>query len=119
MKIKSETIVIMSMSMSILSMFSTFWSYHTRSKKNSRHLLSLGSLIQMFTWMLLIATKIGVYVFSFINYPGLFFVPVLIQFSITFIILSYSKISPIFRAFSFHDRVIHCLVSCVLPLAVS
>ena len=36
-------------------------------------------------------------VFSFINFPGLFFVPVLLQFLVTASVLSFTKVSKLVR----------------------
>ena len=69
--------------------------------------------------MLLIITKLAIYVISFVNFPGLFFVPLLVQFVMVLLVLSFTNISPRFRLLTWHDRMIHCLVCCVLPLAVS
>lgn len=117
--ISFEVIIMMSMVISILSLFTTFWSYHTRSKQRFRRLLSSSTLLQLITWILLIITKLAIYVISFINFPGLFFVPVLIQFFVTLLVLTFTKVSPSFHASTWHDRMIHCMVCCVLPLAVS
>merc|ERR1719410_241262 len=117
--ISFEVIIMMSMVISILSLFTTFWSYHTRSKQRFRRLLSSSTFLQLITWILLIITKLAIYVISFINFPGLFFVPVLIQFFVTLLVLTFTKVSPSFRASAWHDRLIHCMVCCVLPLAVS
>jgi len=117
--ISFETIIIISMVLSVLSIFTTFWSYHTRSKQRFRRLLSTSTFLQLVTWILLITTKLFIYVISFINFPGLFFVPVIIQFCVTASVLSFTNVSPSFRASAWHDRMIHCMVCCVLPLAVS
>lgn len=117
--ISFETIIIISMVMSVLSVFTTFWSYHTRSKQRFRRLLSTSTFLQLVTWILLITTKLFIYVISFINFPGLFFIPVIIQFCVTASVLSFTNVSPSFRASAWHDRMIHCMVCCVLPLAVS
>ena len=100
-----------------------------------RRLLSSSTFLQLITWILLIITKLAIYVISFINFPGLFFVPVLIQFFVTLLVLTFTKVSPSFHASAWHDRyittqmcsclnlfltrMIHCMVCCVLPLAVS
>ena len=84
-----------------------------------RRLLSSSTFLQLVTWILLIITKLAIYVISFINFPGLFFVPVLIQFCVTLLVLTFTNVSPSFRASAWHDRLIHCMVCCVLPLAVS
>ena len=117
--ISFEYIIMISMVLSVLSIFTTFWSYHTRSKQRFRRLLSTSTFLQLVTWILLIATKLFVYVISFINFPGLFFVPVIIQFCVTASVFSFTNVSPSFRASAWHDRMIHCMVCCVLPLAVS
>jgi len=117
--ISFEVIIMMSMVISILSLFTTFWSYHTRSKQRFRRLLSWSTFLQLVTWILLIITKLAIYVISFINFPGLFFVPVVIQFCVTLIVLTFTNVSPSFHASAWHDRLIHCMVCCVLPLAVS
>ena len=85
----------------------------------SRRLLSSSTFLQLVTWILLIITKLAIYVISFINFPGLFFVPVLIQFCVTLLVLTFTNVSPSFKASAWHDRLIHCMVCCVLPLAVS
>merc|ERR1719410_3122086 len=117
--ISFEVIIMLSMVISVLSLFTTFWSYHTRSKQRFRRLLSTSTFLQLVTWILLIITKLAIYVISFINFPGLFFVPVLIQFCVTLVVLTFTNVSPSFRASAWHDRLIHCMVCCVLPLAVS
>jgi len=117
--ISFEYIIMISMVLSVLSIFTTFWSYHTRSKQRFRRLLSTSTFLQLVTWILLITTKLFVYVISFINFPGLFFVPVLVQFCVTATVLTFTGVSPSFRASAWHDRLIHCMVCCVLPLAVS
>jgi len=107
------------MVLSVFSLFATFWSYHVRSKQYFRPLLSVSTFLQFITWILLITTKLVVYVISFINFPGLFFVPVVIQFFVTATVLSFTKVSPSFLGTPWPDRLIHCMVCCVLPLAVS
>ena len=108
--ISFEYVIIISMVASVFSIFATFWSYHTRSKQCFRQPFSLSTLLQLVTWILLIATKLFVYVIAFINFPALFFVPVLMQFLVTATILSFTNVSPSFRASPWHDRVIHCMV---------
>ena len=76
-------------------------------------------MLQLVTWILLIITKLAIYVISFVNFPGLFFVPLLVQFLVVLLVLSSTKVSPRFRLLTWHDRMIHCLVCCVIPLAVS
>jgi len=117
--ISFEYIIMISMVLSVLSIFTTFWRYHTRSKQLFRRMLSTSTFLQLVTWILLITTKLFVYVISFINFPGLFFIPVIIQFCVTASVLSFTNVSPSFRASAWHDRMIHCMVCCVLPLAVS
>ena len=132
--ISFEFIIMLSMVLSILSLFTTFWSYHTRSKQRFRRLLSSSTFLQLVTWILLIITKLAIYVISFINFPGLFFIPVVIQFFVTLMVLTWTNVSPSFHACAWHDRytfdlrpqlfiissrLIHCMVCCVLPLAVS
>ena len=117
--ISFEYVIIISMVTSIFSIFTTFWSYHIRSKQYFRQAISSYTFLQLITWILLITTKLVVYVFAFMNFPALFFVPVLVQFFVTALILSFSNVSPSFKASAWHDRVIHCMVCCVLPLAMS
>ena len=112
--ISFEYVIIISMVASVFSIFATFWSYHTRSKQCFRQPFSLSTLLQLVTWILLIATKLFVYVIAFINFPALFFVPVLLQFLVTATILSFTNVSPSFRASPWHDRVIHCMVDTTL-----
>merc|ERR1711915_992344 len=90
-------------------------SYHTRSKQRFRRLLSVSTFLQLVTWILLITTKLFIYVISFINFPGLFFVPVIMQFCVTASVLSFTNVSPSFRASAWHDRVIHCMVAAFCP----
>ena len=71
-----------------------------------RRLLSSSTFLQLITWILLIITKLAIYVISFINFPGLFFVPVLIQFFVTLLVLTFTKVSPSFHASAWHDRYI-------------
>ena len=117
--ISFEYVIIISMVTSIFSIFTTFWSYHIRSKQYFRQAISAYTFLQLITWILLITTKLVVYVFAFMNFPALFFVPVLVQFFVTALILSFSNVSPSFKASAWHDRMIHCMVCCVLPLAMS
>ena len=117
--ISFEYVIIISMVFSIFSIFTTFWSYHIRSKQYFRQAVSAYTLLQLVTWILLITTKLIVYVVAFINFPALFFIPILLQFLVTGAILSFSNVSPSFKASPWHDRMIHCMVCCVLPLAVS
>lgn len=113
------TVIVFSMLISVLSILLTLWNYHVRAKQFYRSISSMSTLLIFTTWILLISTKLLVYVISFVNFPGLFFVPVLLQFVITYMVLSFSRISQNFCASSFNDRVIHCMVCCILPLAVS
>ena len=73
-----------------------------------RRLLSSSTFLQLITWILLIITKLAIYVISFINFPGLFFVPVLIQFFVTLLVLTFTKVSPSFHASAWHDR--YCII---------
>ena len=63
---------------SVFSIFATFWSYHSRSKQHFRQAVSSSTFLQLITWILLIATKLLVYVVAFINFPALFFIPVVL-----------------------------------------
>lgn len=109
--ISFEYVIIASMVASVFSIFATFWSYHSRSKQHFRQAVSSSTFLQLITWILLIATKLLVYVVAFINFPALFFIPVVLQFLVTGAILSFSNVSPCFKASPWHDRVIHCMVN--------
>ena len=79
-----------------------------------RRLLSSSTFLQLITWILLIITKLAIYVISFINFPGLFFVPVLIQFFVTLLVLTFTKVSPSFHASAWHDRYVTVkIISCL------
>ena len=80
------------------SIFTTFWSYHIRSKQYFRQAVSSSTFLQVITWIALITTKLVVYVIAFINFPALFFIPIVIQFCVTASILSFSNVSPSFKA---------------------
>merc|ERR1719370_706864 len=96
--ISFEYVIIISMVASIFSIFTTFWSYHIRSKQYFRQAVSSSTFLQVITWIALITTKLVVYVIAFINFPALFFIPVVIQFCVTASILSFSNVSPSFKA---------------------
>ena len=74
-----KTYIILTMIVSFLSMIHAIYKYHNRYRRSLRPMTNIGTPILLFTWTLLIVSKIIVYVIAFINTPGFFFVPALIK----------------------------------------
>ena len=76
--INFETYIIITMTVSFLTMIHAIWKYHNRHRRSLRPMASLATPILLFTWSMLITTKVFVYVVCFINTPGFFFIPALL-----------------------------------------
>ena len=63
------------MSISFVTMVSTILKYHNRNRRNLRETFSLHTLSLIIFWIILLVIKVAVYVFGFMNNPGLFWVP--------------------------------------------
>ena len=112
------TFVVITMIISCISMIFGIRAYHIRNKKHLRP-FSFGTVLLMFSWIILIATKIILNAICFLNYPGLVYVPVVIQITITFVVLRFTKISPSFQSLSSHLQMVHTLMVSLIPLSLT
>ena len=61
-----------SMSVSFLGMMPALLTYHNRGRQSLREKVSLHTASLVAFWIILLVIKVSVYVFAFLNNPGLF-----------------------------------------------
>ena len=108
-----KTYIIITMTVSFLTMLHAIYKYHNRHRKSLRPKASLGTPLLLFTWSLLIVTKVAVYVIAFINTPGFFFVPMLVKMFVSFILFQF--LVEEFKEKNNHEKFIFLLISFLLP----
>ena len=77
---------------------------------------SLATPLLLFTWTILIVTKVFIYVIAFINTPGFFCVPVLLKMLLSFIIFQFAVDE--FKKKQSHEKFIYILICFLLPASL-
>ena len=77
------------MSISFFTMVCTILKYHNRNRRNLRKTFSLYTVALVIVWIILLVLKVAVYVFGFMNNPGLFWVPMFVKMCLIW--LAFSK----------------------------
>ena len=67
-------------------------------------------------FVLILVTKVGIYVVGFQNTPALFVVPVITKIFINWLILNF--VEETFRTLAKHDKVVYILVSFLVPMPI-
>ena len=111
--INFKTYIIATMMISFLTMLHAIYKYHNRYRRSLRPMASLSTPILLFTWSILIMTKVSIYVIAFINTPGFFFVPILIKMLLSFIIFQFFVDD--FKEKQNHQKFIYLLISFLVP----
>ena len=71
--------VLVAMGASFVTMVSAILTYNSRGRSSLRKKVSLHTASLVIFWTLLLVTKVAVYVFGFMNNPGLFWVPMIVK----------------------------------------
>ena len=111
-----QTYIILTMSVSFLTMLHTVHKYHTRYRRALRPIANISTALLIFSWALLIFTKLTVYVVSFINTPGLFFEPIMIKTSV--LVTIFEHFDEDFPSRASHDKFIYILISNLIPISL-
>ena len=111
-----QIFVIASCSISFFTMAKAVLAYHNRSREALRPTFSLGGIFTVLMFILMIVTKVGVYIFGFQNMPGLFVVPVVIKIGIGWFL--FGIFDPAFSSMLSQDKIIYLLVSFLVPISV-
>ena len=77
------------MSISFATMVSAILAYHNRDRKSVRNTFSLHTASLVLFWVILLVTKVTVYLFGFMNSPGLFWVPMLVKIGLLCVSFSF------------------------------
>ena len=80
--------VVVAMSVSFVTMVSAILTYNNRGRSNLRGTFSWHTASLVAFWTLLLVIKVAVYVFGFMNNPGLFFVPMLLKMLLIWLFLT-------------------------------
>ena len=112
--------VISVMSISFATMVSAILTYHNRDRKSMRKTFSLHTASLVLFWVILLVTKVTVYLFGFMNNPGLFWVPMLVKIGLLwFLLASFScKDFEPFKALPAHDKFVYLLISSLVPVSI-
>ena len=111
-----KTYIILTMIVSFLTMIHAIYKYHSRYRRSLRPTTQLGTPLLLFTWTLLIITKVSVYLIAFINTPGFFFVPILIKMALSFVLFQIF-VDDFIRKQN-HQKFIYLLISFLLPISL-
>ena len=114
--INFETYILITMTVSFLTMIHAIWKYHNRHRRSLRPMASLATPILLFTWSMLITTKVFVYVVCFINTPGFFFIPALLKMFVSFVL--FEVLLEDFREKRKHEKFIYLLISFMVPTSL-
>ena len=113
--INFETYIIITMTISFLTMIHAIYKYHNRHRRSLRPMASMATPVLLLTWSLMITMKVFVYVISFINTPGLFFIPVLLKILVSLLLF---QICGFFREIRNHEKFIYLLISFMVPTSL-
>ena len=114
--INFQMFVVASMSISFFTMVKAILAYHNRTRESLRMIFSLSSLCTVLMLVVILLVKIGVYIFGFQNTPGLFFVPVIVKISLTWVLMSIFDSN--FSLMAAHDKITYLLVSFLVPISI-
>ena len=114
--INFQMFVLASMSISFFTMVKAVLAYHNRTRESLRMVFSLSSFCTVLMLVVILLVKIGVYIFGFQNTPGLFFVPVIVKISLTWVLMSI--FDPNFPLMAAHDKITYLLVSFLVPTSI-
>ena len=111
-----KTYIVVSMMVSFFTMIHAIYKYHNRHRRSLRPKASLATPLLLFTWSILIVTKVFIYVIAFINTPGFFCVPVLLKMLLSFIIFQFAVDE--FKKKQSHEKFIYILICFLLPASL-
>ena len=103
------------MSVSFFTMVSTIFKYHCRNRRHLRKAFSLHTVSLVIFWITLLVLKVAVYVFGFMNNPGLFWVPMLLKMCLFWLLCHKCKT---FKALPHHDKFVFAMASALVPVSV-
>ena len=103
------------MSISFFTMVCTILKYHNRNRNNLRKTFSLYTATLVIVWIILLVLKVAVYVFGFMNNPGLFWVPMFVKMCL--ISLLFCKCN-FFSSLPAHDKFVFAMASSLVPVSV-
>ena len=114
--INFQMFVLASMSISFFCMVKAVLAYHKRTRESLRMIFSLNTVCTVLMLVVILLVKIGVYIFGFQNTPALFFVPVIVKISLTWVLMSiFDSNFPLMAA---HDKITYLLVSFLVPTSI-
>ena len=124
-----------SMSVSFVGMLPALLTYHNRGRQSLREKVSLHTASLVTFWIILLVIKVVVYVFGFLNNPGLFWVPMVVKMLLLWLFLTYGGLKcfcrsgdrcrpniqcvpfKAFKSLPSHDKVVFILVSSLVPIS--
>ena len=128
--------VCVSMSVSFIGMLPALLNYHNRGRQSLRDSVSLHTACLVTFWIILLVIKVAVYVFGFLNNPGLFWVPMVVKMLLLWLFLTSSGLRcfcrsgdrchpnmqcvpfKAFKSLPSYDKVVYILVSCLVPISI-
>ena len=111
-----KTFIAISMSISFLTMVLALLKYHTRARESLRPKFAVSNLLVFLMFVIILVTKVAIYVVGFQNTPALFWVPALIKVIINWLVLNF--VEETFRTLAKHDKVVYILVSFLVPMPI-
>ena len=130
--------VIISLGISFFSILPALLSYHNRGRESLREKFSFHTAALIICWIILLVTKAVIYVFGFLNNPGLFWIPMVVKMILLWVFFSCGRMKCMcvcgsevncqlsikcgpFKAFGslpFHDKIVYVLVSSLVPISI-
>ena len=111
-----KTFIAISMCISFFTMVLALLKYHTRARESLRPKFAVSNILVFLMFVLILVTKVAIYVVGFQNTPALFWVPVIIKILINWLILN--CVEETFRTLAKHDKVVYILVSFLVPMPI-
>ena len=111
--------VVCVMSISFVTMIAALLTYHNRDRKHIRKTFSLHTASLALFWTLLLVAKVSVYVFGFLNNPGLFWVPMLVKICFLWLLFSCCSCESFvpYKALPAHDKFVFLLANSLVPVS--
>ena len=106
------------MSVSFVTMVATILKYHNRNRRNLRETFSMHTMSLVIFWTILLVVKVAVYVFGFMNNPGLFWVPMLVKMGLCWLLFSCSCCCKAFKSLPPYDKFVFALASALVPVSI-
>ena len=103
------------MSISFFTMVCTILKYHNRNRRNLRKTFSLYTVALVIVWIILLVLKVAVYVFGFMNNPGLFWVPMFVKMCLIWLLFCKCNF---FTSLPAHDKFVFAMASSLVPVSV-